>query len=213
MRIFTRRLVLRRWNPDDVRPLAAIMLHPDVCPTGSSLEARKSSTSGCPAGVVNGGDPGCARSAPALTPDRHAKQRAGAERRATLLAFDLEGGREPRAARWTAVNERRGAGRTARGQLVLGVVEVAQRVATVDTERDPVAKRPATLLLDPVALRSPGLGHPASVIDGFRVGRHRQEGLRGEASSAVDTVPRVDTHDEENRWRYGKQSPLARFRR
>ena len=30
MRLETERLVLRRWLPDDVDPLAAILLHPDV---------------------------------------------------------------------------------------------------------------------------------------------------------------------------------------
>lgn len=30
MRIETERLVLRRWRPDDVEPLAAILLHPEV---------------------------------------------------------------------------------------------------------------------------------------------------------------------------------------
>jgi hypothetical protein len=55
--------------------------------------------------------------------------------------------------------------RAATGQRTLVVEEVALRMTTFEAERDPVAERLPTLLLDPVAL---GLGHGKVTVDRAR---------------------------------------------
>ena len=69
-----------------------------------------------------------------------------------LLALDSERRRDQRAAGRAAVSQQPVALRAAGGDLRLALLEEAQCETAAEAEGDPVAKRLASLLLDPVAL-------------------------------------------------------------
>jgi len=111
-----------------------------------------------------------------------------AQRGAALLALDRERRRDGCGTARTPMSKQPPALRTGGRKLGFVLEEVAQRVPTGETERDPVSERLSPLLLDPVA---PGACHAGTVVlsrprAGTRARRARGDGpsrtARGRAS-------------------------------